>query len=216
MKPESQRPKGREGATGALNAAIKDTDLAGKASRIAPARIAFGSTSTLLTLIRVSMSPVLPPRSAPSSHIARIQRQMDRIVSSLGYSVSTSAERLTKGRMERDRTSSVSPCTMRLISYRCELNQRDVSRTVDYLAFDCRTVADIQKKLVKWGERNAVSRRFHARKDKETIAAWRSSLEKILQILNVRSVALVMTVADFPFPEGTCNRHRRSRFYCPS
>jgi hypothetical protein len=50
-------------------------------------------------------------------------------------------------------------------------------------------VADIQKKLVKWGKRNVVFRRFHAKKDKETIAAWRLDLKKSLQVLNVRSVA---------------------------
>jgi len=53
MKAESQRPKGREDASEVLNAAIKDTDLAEKTSCIAPAKIAFGSASILLTLIRV-------------------------------------------------------------------------------------------------------------------------------------------------------------------
>jgi len=55
--------------------------------------------------------------------------------------------------------------------------------------FDLRTVTDFQKKLVKWGERNTVSRYFHVKKNKETIATWRSSLEDILQVFNVRSVA---------------------------
>jgi len=40
------------------------------------------------------------------------------------------------------------------------------------------------------------------KKDKETIAGWRSGLEKILEIFNVRSVARVMTVADFPPQEA--------------
>jgi hypothetical protein len=52
-----------------------------------------------------------------------------------------------------------------------------------------RTVADIQKRLVKWGKRNVASRHFHAKKDKETIAAWRLDLEKILQVFKVRFVA---------------------------
>jgi len=50
-------------------------------------------------------------------------------------------------------------------------------------------VADIQKKIVKWAKRNPVSRRFNAKKDKETIVAWRLDLEKILQVFNVRSTA---------------------------
>jgi len=50
-------------------------------------------------------------------------------------------------------------------------------------------MADIQSRLVKWGKRNAVSRRFHAKNDEETIAAWRLDLAKNLQDFNVRSVA---------------------------
>jgi len=53
MKAESQRPKEREDAVEALNAAIKAIDLAEKASCIAPAKTVFGSASILLTLIKV-------------------------------------------------------------------------------------------------------------------------------------------------------------------
>jgi len=53
MKAQSQRPKEREDAIEALNAAIKAADLAEKASCIAPAKTAFGSVSILLRLIRV-------------------------------------------------------------------------------------------------------------------------------------------------------------------
>jgi len=73
-------------------------------------------------------------------------------------------------------------------------------------------VADVQKKIAKWVKRNPVSRRFHAKKAKETIAAWRLDLEKILQVFNVRSVVWVMTVANFPPPEGTHNDHRCTHF----
>ena len=50
-------------------------------------------------------------------------------------------------------------------------------------------MADIQKKLIKWGKRNAVSRRLHAKNDKETIATWRLDLGEVLQVFNVRSVS---------------------------
>jgi len=50
-------------------------------------------------------------------------------------------------------------------------------------------VADIHKKLVKWDGRNMISRRFHEKDDKETIATWRLDLDKILQVFCVRSVA---------------------------
>ena len=53
MEPESQRPKGREAAISALNAAIGAMNLAEKISTIAPAKTVLGSVSTLLTLIRV-------------------------------------------------------------------------------------------------------------------------------------------------------------------
>jgi len=61
--------------------------------------------------------------------------------------------------------------------------------SIQYNAFDRRTVTDIQRKLVKWSERNTVSRYFHAKKSKEMIAAWRLGLEDILRVFNVRSVA---------------------------
>ena len=71
-------------------------------------------------------------------------------------------------------------------------------------------------KLVKWGKRNAVFRHFRAKKDKETIAAWRLGLDKILLDFNVRSITRVMAVANFPVPEGTCNQHKCNSFCCSS
>jgi hypothetical protein len=53
MRTESQRPKGREDATSALNAAIEALDLADKNSSIAPAKSVFATTNTLLGMIRV-------------------------------------------------------------------------------------------------------------------------------------------------------------------
>ena len=57
------------------------------------------------------------------------------------------------------------------------------------MIFCYRVVADIQRKLAKWIKRSAVSRYFQAKKDKETITVWRSDLENILRVFNVRSVA---------------------------
>jgi hypothetical protein len=53
MKAESQRPKGREDAISVLNATIEALDLADKNSSITPAKTAFATASTLLTMIRV-------------------------------------------------------------------------------------------------------------------------------------------------------------------
>ena len=50
-----------------------------------------------------------------------------------------------------------------------------------------RAVAEIQRKITKQGKRNAVSRGFHSKNDKDEIAAWRQELNRILHIFNVRS-----------------------------
>ena len=51
------------------------------------------------------------------------------------------------------------------------------------------TVAEIQRNVIKRGKRNAASRFFHAKSDKETIATWRSDLNGILLVFNVRSAS---------------------------
>jgi len=51
-------------------------------------------------------------------------------------------------------------------------------------------VAEVQRKVIKRSGRNAASRLFHAKSDKETIAAWRVELNRILHVFNVRSIAL--------------------------
>ena len=52
-------------------------------------------------------------------------------------------------------------------------------------------MAEIQRKVIKQGKRNAVSRVLHATGDKEKIGAWKVDLSKILQVFNVRSIAFV-------------------------
>ena len=51
-----------------------------------------------------------------------------------------------------------------------------------------RTVAEIQANVIEKGERNLFARLVHARNDKEAIAGWRSDLNRILHIFNVRPV----------------------------
>ena len=60
-----------------------------------------------------------------------------------------------------------------------------------------RTVAEIQRKVIKQSGRNPVSRLLHAKNDKEAIAAWRLDLNRILHVFNVRPIAfspLLLTV----------------------
>jgi hypothetical protein len=54
------------------------------------------------------------------------------------------------------------------------------------------TLAEIQKKIIKKGKRNVVSRLVHAKSDKEMIATWRSDLSKILLVFNVSSVVVAV------------------------
>ena len=56
-----------------------------------------------------------------------------------------------------------------------------------YKGTDHRTVAAIQGKVTKQGKRNAASRLFHPRGDKDKILAWRQDLDRIVRVFNVRS-----------------------------
>ena len=62
---------------------------------------------------------------------------------------------------------------------------------VTHDALNRRTVAEIQRKIVNQGGRNAASRLFHAKNNKEMIATWRSDLDTVLHVFNVRSVGSV-------------------------
>ena len=57
-----------------------------------------------------------------------------------------------------------------------------------YHVFGSRTVAEIQRKVIKQRGRNAVSRILNAKNDRETITAWKSDLSRMLHVFNVRSV----------------------------
>jgi hypothetical protein len=49
-------------------------------------------------------------------------------------------------------------------------------------------VAEFQRNIIKQEKRNMISRHFHAKSDKERIAAWKLDLVGILNIFNVRSI----------------------------
>ena len=55
---------------------------------------------------------------------------------------------------------------------------------------DRSTLAEIQRGVIKKGKQNVVSRLFHAKSDKDTIAGWKSDLNKILLVFNVSSVVV--------------------------
>ena len=67
-------------------------------------------------------------------------------------------------------------------------------RGLDFLTdvvHDYRTVAEIQGRVIKQSRRNPVSRLFHAKNDKESIASWTSDLNRVLHIFSVCSVTSV-------------------------
>ena len=49
----------------------------------------------------------------------------------------------------------------------------------------------IQKKIEQRGKRGLISQHFHAKNDKDEITIWRSDLDRILHVFNVRSIAFV-------------------------
>jgi len=51
-----------------------------------------------------------------------------------------------------------------------------------------RTVDEIQRHVIKRGRWNAISRRYHAKEDKEAIATWKLDLDRILRVFDVCSV----------------------------
>ena len=72
---------------------------------------------------------------------------------------------------------------------------------------DGRTVAEIQKNVIKQGKRNPVSRLFHAKEDKDAIAAWGKDLDRMLHIFNVRSLSPVRwELLRAPVPDGAVNK----------
>ena len=54
-----------------------------------------------------------------------------------------------------------------------------------------RAVAEIQRHIIERGKRNVISRRYHAKDDKEAIATWRLDLNRILHDFHVCSVTSV-------------------------
>jgi len=62
-----------------------------------------------------------------------------------------------------------------------------------------RIVDEIRRHIIKRGERNAISRRYHAKEDKEAIATWKLDLDRILRVFNVCSVTPARRLLTFHF-----------------
>ena len=80
---------------------------------------------------------------------------------------------------------------------------------------DRSTLGEIQKGIIKKGTRNPVSRFFHAKNDKDTIAGWKSDLTKILLVFNVSSVVVYgrcVDIANYVLPDRACTQYPHHRF----
>jgi len=77
-----------------------------------------------------------------------------------------------------------------------------------YHALDHRTVAEIQKKIAKQSGRHQISRILHARIDKDVIAAWKSDLNRILNVQREFSMLLLWSSLTAPLQtELAMNTH---------
>ena len=69
MTDKSQQPKGQDGVLSSLNVAIDSLNIAKEVMNVAPAKAAFGTVATLLTMIRVnpllSSNKILQAHSSP-------------------------------------------------------------------------------------------------------------------------------------------------------
>ena len=73
-------------------------------------------------------------------------------------------------------------------------------------------MAEIQGNIVKRNKRGAISRRFYKKDDDEAIATWKLDLDRILRVLNVRSVTFILSLPTFHFqmePEVTTRADTR-------
>jgi len=97
-------------------------------------------------------------------------------------------DRGTKGRETNGFSRSALEAIEQLTVYVKPAEMHLVHNLLMYHAFDGRTAAEIQGKIVKRGKRNAITRLLRARKDEKSIATWRLELTGILQVFNVGPV----------------------------
>jgi len=74
-------------------------------------------------------------------------------------------------------------------------------RTPGYflIRLSSRAADEIQRNIVKGDKRNAISRRYHAKDDKDAVATWKLGLDRILRVFNVRSVTPARRSLTFGF-----------------
>jgi len=94
MDADAQRPRGQDNAYSSLNVTIEALNLAKDLSGIVPAKVVFGSVSSLLTMIRVCFLPLSDDR-ALGSHVSRTRSLTNKTTLSWGWAVPMFARPLT-------------------------------------------------------------------------------------------------------------------------
>jgi len=94
MDTDAQRPRGQDTTYSSLNVTIEALNLAKDLSGIVPAKVVFGSVSSLLTMIRVCFLPLSDDR-ALVSHVSRTPLLTNKTTSSWGWAVLMFARPLT-------------------------------------------------------------------------------------------------------------------------
>ena len=75
-------------------------------------------------------------------------------------------------------------------------------------------MVEIQRHIGKRGKRRMFSRPFHKKDDNEPISAWKSDLDRIRRVVEVRSLAsaaFCLAIVNILLPDRIRNRRKRPR-----
>jgi len=184
MAAISQRQKRRDTTLSSLNAAIEALDFMKEATTITPAPAVFDTVSALLTTIRVRFpsSPAIHPSTSNQNSMAN---KVD--FAELGLACADACKALDRGMNER-RSGELSRPVGEAIEHLTMWAKPRTDVVHDLFTVLHRTVAEVQGNIIEKGGRSLSSRLAHTKNDKEVIAAWRSELNRILHVFNVRSI----------------------------
>jgi len=105
----------------------------------------------------------------------------------LGLACADACKALDRG-MNKRRSDELSRPVDRAIGHLTMWAKPGADAVQELLTALRRAVAEIQGNIVEKGGRSLSSRLAHTKNDKEVIATWRSELDRILHVFNVRSV----------------------------
>lgn len=91
-----------------------------------------------------------------------------------------------------------------------------VRDSLTMLALDCRTVAEIQEKVIEKAGRNVLSRLLHASNDKDVMTSWKSDINRALHVFNVSPSRFCFAIVDLPLSDRTGGQYPYGGFGYPS